>query len=297
SDASGTLLYDVRTGGWAGAVIESMEVPGRLLPPLVASAEPAGRLSASAAAHLGLPRVPVAAGAADTAAAALGSGLLDPGAAQLTVGSGAQVVVPLDRPAIDPSRATRTYRAAAPGRWYALAAVQSAGLALEWALRVLGAGWDDAYAALDAVPPGAGGVTFLPHLTDPALDGAWLGLRLHHGRAHLLRAALEGVAFAIREALEALAGAGHRTDPLRLAGGGSARPAWRQLLADVLATPLAPQSTPAVSARGAALLAGITAGAFADAGATLAIAQPPGPAVEPLAPEAYEEPYRRYRRI
>lgn len=295
SDASGTLLYDLAADRWAGAVVEAMGVPGRLLPPVVASADAAGRLTAVAAAHLGLPEVPVAAGAADTAAAALGSGLLDPGPAQLTVGSGAQLVVPLDRPAVDPRRATRTYRAAAPGRWYALAAVQNAGLALEWALRVLGAGWDDAYTALATVPPGAGGVTFLPHLTDPGLAGAWRGLRLHHGRDHLLRAALEGVAFAVREAAEALAAAGHRASPLRLAGGGSTRAAWRQLLADVLGTPLAALPTAAASARGAALLAGVVAGTFADAHDALRVSEPPGPEVRPLAPDAYEEPYRRFR--
>src|SRR5207244_4109705 len=102
---------------------------------------------------------------ADTAAAALGSGVLDPGLAQLTIGSGAQVVVPLDRPRTDPALVTHTYRAAAPDRWYALGAVQNAGLALQWALRALAATWDDAYAALDAVPPGAEGLTFLPYLT------------------------------------------------------------------------------------------------------------------------------------
>ena len=303
SDASATLLYDLAADGWAGPVLEAMALPERLVPPIVGSAGVAGRLTPDAAEHLGLPRpVPVAAGAADTAAAALGAGLLDPGAAQLTVGSGGQLVVPLDRPAADPRRVVHTYRAAAPGRWYAMAAVQNAGLALEWALRALGAGWDDAYAALDAAAPGSGGLTFLPYLTgertpflDPDLSGAWLGLRLHHGRAHLLRAALEGVAFAIRQAAEALAQAGHPTAPLRLAGGGSTHPAWRQLLADVLDAPLAAAGTAAASARGAALLAGVAAGVFADAHATLAVAPAPVPVAAPAQPAAYEAVYRRFR--
>jgi xylulokinase len=301
SDASATLLYDLGADGWAGELVAALGLPARLLPPIVASAGAAGRLTAEAAAHLGLPAVPVAAGAADTAAAALGTGLLDPGPLQLTVGTGAQLVVPLDRPAADPRRVTHLYRAAAPDRWYAMAAVQNAGLAMEWVLRTLGATWDEAHVALESTGPGAAGVTFLPHLTgertpflDPHLTGAWRGLRLHHGRPHLLRAALEGVAFSIRLAAEALAGAGHDTSAPRLAGGGSRHPAWRQLLADVLGRPLAAVPTPDASARGAALLAGVAAGVFANARATVSLAEPPAPAAAPRRPEAYEEPYRRF---
>lgn len=111
-----------------------------------------------------------------------------------------------------------------------MAAVQNAGLALEWALGVLGASWEEAYREAFAVPPGAGGVLFLPYLTgertphfDPGARGAWVGLSLNHGRGHLLRAAFEGVAFALREGLEALEAAGVSAPELRLAGGGPPR--------------------------------------------------------------------------
>jgi xylulokinase len=304
SDASATLLYDLGADGWSAELVDALALPGRLLPPLVPSAAVAGRLTAGAAAHLGLPAVPVAAGAADTAAAALGAGLLDPGPALLTVGSGAQLVVPLNRPAADPRRITHTYRAAAPGRWYAMAAVQNAGLALEWVLRTLRASWDEAYAGLESTPPGAAGLTFLPHLTDertpslgPNQAAAWHGLRLHHTREHLIRAALEGVAFSIRLAARALAEAGHPAPAPHLAGGGTRHPAWRQLLADVLARPLTPLPAPTASARGAALLAAAAAGIFANAEATLAIAAPAGEATAPLRPEAYEEPYHRFLQL
>src|SRR5256884_9307285 len=91
-----------------------------------------GRLAPSAAPHLGLrANLPGVGGAADTAAAALAGGLLDPGPVQLTIGSGAQVVAPLNRLAIDSTARIHTYRAAAPERWYAMAAMQNAGLALD----------------------------------------------------------------------------------------------------------------------------------------------------------------------
>lgn len=303
SDASGTLLYDLIGDDWAYGVVEDLGLPGRLLPPLVESGQPAGALTEQAADVLGLPAgLPVAAGAADTAAAAVGTGLLEPGPVQLTVGTGAQLVAPLLAPRPDPNRATNLHRAAAPGHWYAMAAVQNAGLAIEWALRGLNSGWEEAYRALEVVGPGAGGASFLPYLTGerdgPNLTGAWAGLRLHHKREHLLRAVLEGVAFSIRTADENLARAGAGASHFFLAGGGSTNPAWRQLLADVLGRSLQVMPTPSASARGAALLGGVACGFFPDVGATLTVAPAPASTTQP-GPMAsnYEEPYRHFRSL
>src|SRR5690606_7527949 len=111
-----------------------------------------------------------------------------------------QIVVPIDDPGPLPDPVTHRYRRADPTGWYAMAAVQNAGLALQWVRDVLGAGWDEMHAALDTEPPGAGGVTFHGYLSGertPVLDtsvrGAWQGLGLHTTRAALLRSALEGV--------------------------------------------------------------------------------------------------------
>ena len=191
SDASATLLYDLFSDDWSREFAQALGLRSNLLPPLVASGSAAGTLSREAAVELGLPAdIPVAAGAADTAAAALGTGLLRPGTIQITVGTGAQILTPKDAPDPDPHARTHLYRSVvAPatdsGRFYTMAAVQNAGLALEWTLGVLGATWDDAYAEAFAVEPGAGGVTFLPYLSgertphfDPGARGAWTGLGL-----------------------------------------------------------------------------------------------------------------------
>src|SRR3989442_11552874 len=115
SDASATLLYDLTTDYWARDVIDELELRIDFLAPIRESAEICGVLAAPAAAHLGIrANVPVVGGAADTAAAALAGGLLDPGPVQLTIGSGAQVVAPRDRLAVDPTGRTHLYRAAAP---------------------------------------------------------------------------------------------------------------------------------------------------------------------------------------
>jgi xylulokinase len=306
SDASATLLYDLTTDYWAKDVIDDLDLRIDFLAPIRESVEICGVLAAAAAAHLRIrPNLPVVGGAADTAAAALAGGLLDPGPVQLTIGTGAQVVAPRDRLAIDGTGRTHIYRAAAPNRWYAMAAMQNAGIALEWVRTTLGASWDEVYAEAFAVRPGAEGLVFLPYLTgertpyfDPLARGAWVGLRLSHSRGHLLRAALEGVAFAVRQGLEALLATGVAATELRLAGGGSFDARWRQLLADVLEQRLLATATTSASALGAALLAGVGFGAWPDAQRVAALAAPaelvatPGPATE-----AYDHAYLRYRQL
>jgi xylulokinase len=310
SDASATLLYDLPADGWSGAVVEELGLRTELLAPIVPSARVAGTLEKEAAGDLGLREgLPVAAGAADTAAAMLGTGLLRPGPVQLTVGTGGQVVSPKRVPESDPHGRTHLYRAALPGLWYSMAAIQNAGLALEWVRNVLGVSWKDVYEEAFAVPQGSGGVTFLPYLSgertprfDPGARGAWTGLGLDHTRGHLLRAALEGVAFALREALEALEDQGITAPELRLAGGGTGGDSggpWRRLLADVLGRPLwlLPDEISSVaSARGAAFLAGLASGVYPSPEDTLPLTPEPESVVRPGEP-AYETAYERYKKL
>ncbi len=284
SDASATLLYDLVEDRWDDEVVATLGLPRNLLPPLRGSADVAGELAGDAAAHLGLPAgTPVVLGAADAAAAALGSGLTSNGPVQLTVGTGGQLVTVVDSP--EPGVGTHLYRTATPHGWYAMAATLNAGLALGWVCDVLGVGWDELYAAA-AAPPTPAAPLFLPFLAgertpylDPTLRAGWSGVGLDHGRVDLLRAALEGVACSLRVALDALPGA--PDGPVLLAGGGSADPAWRQLLADVLDRPLLAVDAADASGRGAALLAAVGLGvvSWADltgplAPATRLVAEP-----------------------
>ena len=155
SDASGTLLYDLLADRWADEVIAALSLKRSLLPPIMPSGTVAGRLSARAAHALRLPAgLPVATGAADTAAAALGTGLLTPGPIQLTLGTGSQLIQLSSEPTIDPTGRTHLYRAADGANWYAMAAIQNAGLALNWVRQMLNATWDDVYASAAAVSPG-----------------------------------------------------------------------------------------------------------------------------------------------
>ncbi len=315
SDASATLLYDLPADDWSYPAIEALGLRAELLAPLIPSAVVGGTLAGGAAGELGLGEgLPVAAGAADTAAAMLGAGLLRPGPVQLTVGTGGQIVTPKESPDPDPRLRTHLYRGAGPGLWYSMAAIQNAGLALEWVRTVLGVSWEEVYEEAFAVPPGAGGVVFLPYLSgersprfDPGARGAWTGLGLDNTRGHLLRAALEGVAFALREGLEALEDLGITAPELRLAGGGaSGGPGgsgdpWRQLLADVLGRPLwllRDEISSVASARGAALLAGLASGVYSAAEDTLPLTPEPERSVRPgEAGEDYRAAYERYKEL
>ncbi|KAF0813821.1 Xylulose kinase [Andreprevotia sp. IGB-42] len=269
SDASATLLAD-RNGHWDLDLISRLGLPERLFAPQRGSAEAAGELTGSIARELGLPAgIPVATGAGDTPAAAFGAGLHVPGAAQLTTGSGAQLIVMQTKPPAYSSNTNGFCAVQANGLpgWYAMAAMQNAGVALEWARSMLGLSWEAAYTRAFAPGVSSGRVVFLPYLAgertpwmNPAAQAGWIGARSGDDAGTLMRAALQGVAFAIRAGLEALHATGIQPARLRLAGGGSVHPAWQQLLIDTLGVPMDAVACPNASARGAALLGGMAAG-------------------------------------
>jgi xylulokinase len=145
-----------------------------------------------------------------------------------------------------------------------MAATLNAGLALDWVRTLFTADWEEFYGSIERVPPGSEGVTFLPYLVPeraPRLDGevgaSWSGIALSNGRDHLMKASLEGVAFALREAMESLEATGVTIADLHLSGGGAANQ-----LADVLGKRLVAAGSTAGAARGAALLAGLGAGVY-----------------------------------
>jgi xylulokinase len=246
----------------------------------------------------------VAAGAADTAAALVGSGLVSGDDIQLTVGTGAQVIRPVATPVSRVGAGVNLYRSAIPDGWYQMGATLSAGLSLNWVREIMNASWDELYAS--AGDQGrADDPIFVPHLSgertpysDPALRGSWTALALADDRTSLLRSALEGTAFAIRDALDALV-ANDRPTQLRLAGGGTLAPGWRQLLADVLAVPLYAVDVPAASGRGAALLGAHAAGllSLADIQGPLAPTARLAAEPDPAAAAFHAERHARFRRV
>ncbi|KVO82883.1 carbohydrate kinase [Burkholderia ubonensis] len=305
SDACATALA-TPDGAWDAARLDALGLPRALFAPVRASTAPCGGLAAQAAAALGLPPgVPLATGAADTACAALGSGLVADGDALLTTGSGGQIVVLADRlPAA--RRGLHRYRAAAGGGYYTMAAMQNVGLALEAVRGWLGyaswpAAYDDAFAQ-----PASERLSFLPYLSgerspwmNPDARGGWLGLGLGDTRGAMMRAAFEGVAFALRAGLDAIRAEGaegaerHAVASLRLAGGGSVDPRWRQLLADALGASLDAVDCPNAATRGAALLAGVAIGHWRE-DALRALAPAASPVAAPCGDRALANRHARF---
>lgn len=270
SDASATLLFDTFGRTWSDQVLEALELDAALLPPVHGSGAVAGELLPAAAASVRLPRgTPVMTGAGDQAAAATGCGLVNPGPMLVTLGSGGQVFMPLAAPVADEELRVHLFCQAVPDRWHLQGAVQNVGVALDWVRRILGWSWRDLYGRAAEVPAGAEGVTFLPYLTgertpymDPRARAAWSGLSLSHTPAHMARAAIEGVAYAVADAVTACIEAGGEPDEIALTGGGAEHVLPRRILADVLGRRLGIAEVKNASAVGAAVLAGAPAPRF-----------------------------------
>lgn len=277
SDAASTWLFDVAAGQWSDWLLDLCRLERRYLPPVRGSADVVGTLQPSAAEALGLPgSVPVVAGCADQPAQALGYGLTEPGVALATIGTGGQVFHPSRAARTDPQMRFHVFNHAVPDRWYALAAILSAGLSLRWLRDPLGLrDRPDAYAHLSAlageVPPGAEGLMFLPYLAgertphmDPEASGVLIGLRLQHGVGHLARAVMEGVAFAMAECLALVKG--DASVQVIASGGAAASPVWRQIQADVYGAPLTLSAGVNHACVGAAMLAGVGCGVYTSIG-------------------------------
>ncbi len=278
SDASGTLLFDVRRRCWSETMLHALGIAPRLLPAAVEGTLPTGAVSERASIETGLKAgTPVIAGGSDNAAAAIGLNAVDPGLLTLSMGTSGVLFAPLDRYPAEVDGRLHVFCHALPERWHFMAVTLSAGGSLRWLRDLLQpvstADGDAAYAWLVAraaeAPAGSDGLIFLPYLTgertphaDPNARGVFFGLHLGHRLEHLVRSVLEGVAFSQREGLELMRRAGATADLARGAGGGLNSAVWRQILADVLDLSIQTPASGAGAARGAAVLAGLSVGVY-----------------------------------
>ena len=218
SDASGTNLMDVPHRCWSREVLEALSLDPALFPPIVESADMAGRITPEAAALTGLQAgTPVAAGAADNCAAAVGTGVVAEGSAFITIGTSSVIFAQTSQVEVDPPGRLQTYCAAVPNAWALTSCALSSGLSLRWLrdqvcteeAREAEKRGADCYALMDEEaaqsPIGANRLIFLPYLMgerSPILDtdarGAFIGLSAMHERRDLIRAVLEGVVYSLR---------------------------------------------------------------------------------------------------
>ncbi len=284
ADASGTLLFDVKNRTWHAELMSMLDIPGDFMPRAYEGPEVTGRLTAEAAEATGLPKgIPVIAGGGDQAAGGVGCGIVRRGVISSTVGTSGVVFAFADEVSLDPQGRVHTFCHSVPNKWHVMGVVLSAGGSLRWfrdalcqAEQAVAAETGiDPYeyitAAAEAVPLGSEGLIFLPYLTgertphkDPCAKGAFIGLSLRHTRAHMARAVLEGVAFALRDSLEIIREMGVPIEQVRASGGGGRSPFWRQIQADVNKTPLVTINVDEGPAYGAALLATVATGMYAS---------------------------------
>ena len=312
SDASGTLMFDPAGGRWSRDILDAVGLPASLLPQVGGSAEVLGRVTARAGELTGLaPGTPVVGGGADNACGAAGVGVVTPGEAVASWGTSGTVLAPTPEPRVDPAMRAHTFCHVAPGLWYVMGVVLQAGGAFAWyrdqvARELADTDQRDALLVEEAagMPPGAEGVTFLPYLQgertphrDASLRAAFVGLSLAHSRAHLTRAVLEGVAFALRDSFGILQELGMTPDYLLLTGGGAKSALIRRLLADIFGLPVTTVNREEGPAYGAALLAAVGAGAFPDlkAATQRTLERAPLMDADPELHRAYGPIYERFR--
>ena len=309
SDASSTLLFDPHTRAWSAPLLEIARLRLGQMPALHESAEIAGGLLPWAAAECGLPAgTPVVFGGSDQACQALGQGVLEPGSLTVTIGTGGQLFAPVSHPAHDPQLRLHLFCHAAPNAWHLEAAILSAGLSLRWLRDAAAPGrtYNDLADAAAGVEAAADGLFFLPHLAgertpymDPAARGAFIGLGLGHGTAHLARAVMEGVVFALRQGLDLMEELGVPAERVLAAGGATRHPLWLALLADIFNRPISPAHTPEATGFGASLLAGVGAGAWPTAAAAIRALPSTRKVILPNRGrmEAYQKYFEKYKKI
>jgi xylulokinase len=305
ADASGTLFFNVRAREWSGEVMRLLELDEGLLPAALESPAVSGRVTASAAADLGLPQgTPVVAGAGDQAAGAVGAGAVSPGVVMVSIGTSGVVFTAAERPAVERQGRLHAFCHAAPGLWHVMGVMLSAGGSFAWLASTLSESEEHLSELAGPSPPGAGGLLFLPYLSgertphaDPLARGAFVGLTAAHGRGDLARAVMEGVAFGLRDCLELVRALRLPIREVRLIGGGARSPLWRQIVADVFGLPILGLEAEEGPAYGATLLAGVGAGVWRDVPEACRAAVRTATRVEPQPQTArlYDDLYGRYR--
>jgi len=319
SDASGMNLLDVPNRCWSDEALSKLDIDPSLLGKMYESCQVTGEVTPQAAQATGLaPGTVVVGGAGDNAAAAIGTGVVDTGLAFTTLGTSGVIFAHADAVTIDPKGRVHTFCSAVPGKWTVMSCTLAAGLSLQWTRNTLCSA-EREQAAAQGVDPyeimtgeaaqspiGANRLLYLPYLMgerSPLLDsdarGAFIGLSAIHQRGDMIRAVLEGVTYSQRQCLDVFREMGVEITDMAACGGGSRSNFWRQMLSDVYGCPVKTIASAEGPALGAAILAGVGAGVYADVVQGCAAAVRPGTRQlpNPEAGAAYEPFYKLYCRL
>lgn len=273
TDASGTLLYDMKESCWSSRIFKILDLNEELVPAHIAkSYEVAGRLTESAAAELGLTcKTVIAYGGADQAMHSTGNGIYKSGVEMATIGTSGQVLRISDSPVFNEELNTHTFRHVSDNTWYGLGAVLFAGSTLNWYRRVFckNTSFETLSEEAEQIAPGSDGLVFFPCMggertpyMDPLAKGAFLGISVMHDKRHFARAIMEGVSFAMKCSIQKINELYGDADSLICAGGGVKGSVWAQIQADIYNQNIQVSSIKEQACLGAAIMAGIGCGSF-----------------------------------
>lgn len=273
SDASATLLFDMKNGCWSEEILTAFGLPKEILPEIHETTEVAGQLTDSAAQELGLaPGTPVVYGGGDQIMQAIGNGVIGEGMATINIGSSAQICFPVHTLIQNPDNNSNFFCGYKRNHWIAMAATINGGLCFNWIAGLLREpDWGVLNREIAKLRPGCDGLVFLPYLCgersphmDPDLSGSFVGLSCATDRYQLARAVMEGVTFALYECYGLCAGMGLDAERLVASGGGARSPQWLQIQADVFGKQLLRTEGEEQAGIGAAITAGVGAGVYRD---------------------------------
>ena len=302
SDAAGTSWLDVAARDWSDVLLARMDLARTMVPRLVEGSAPSGGVRAALAQKFGLRAgIPVAGGAGDNAATAIGLGVARGGQGFVSLGTSGVLFAATDGYAPAPETAVHTFCHALPDTWHQMGVILAATDALNWFARLNGTSPADLTADLGPLQA-PGHALFLPYLggertplNSASIRGALIGLDHATDRDAATRAVLEGVVFALKDCQDALAATGTKLDTLIAAGGGARSDYWLSALATALDLPiLVPQAGDYGAALGAARLGLMAAtGAQTEAMPLPPIAREIAP-VTPLTP-AFTDAHQRFK--
>lgn len=317
SQGYGWQCFDMRSGEWNIPLCREMGLNPDHLPNIVPCHQIVGKVTEEAARATGLvPGIPVAAGGLDAACGSLGAGVRRHGEVQEQGGQAGGMSICLTRYVAD-TKLILSYHVV-PDSWLLQGGSVGGGGIMRWMEQELGAAERQAakekggspMAVMDGeaaeIPPGSEGVIFLPYMSgerspiwNPDAKGVFYGLDYRKTRAHLIRAGMEGAAFALHHNLEVAREAGAPVDEMRAMGGAANSRVWTQIKADVTGKRIVVPSSDTATTLGAAILAGVGVGVYRDfgeaVGRTVKLRRAHEPDMESHA--VYQAGYRRYRQL
>lgn len=309
SDATGTVLLDVKAGQWSTRICDQLEVPKAICPPLIKSVAYVGEVTTDYATLSGLlPTTKVYGGAADNAAGAVGAGILSNDKVMASIGTSGVVLKYEDDPTVDYHGVLQFEDHAFPDKYYSMGVTLAAGYSLSWFKKTFAADEDFTTMVKSAAAStvGANGLIFTPYIVgeraphaDADIRGSFIGVDGTHRRSDFVRAVLEGIIFSFEDLMQIYHQQGSQFKTVVAIGGGAKSPLWLQIQADIFNHPVVSLKNEQGPGMGAAMIAATGLGWFESMEACADTFVHYGKVYKPIAANvaAYQEVYRVYQQV